>query len=128
MFKYHKHNNKTGTKAHLHKSLINFSPFDMRDTSYLEHLHKELKLRNAREGMVALRKDMIQANARSKYQNELDRLRGEVQRDNLPHNTKEHSIKQPKGLFFCINILTCLPNILIYGNYGIGNDKFLFKI
>lgn len=128
MFKYHKHNNKTGTKAHLHKFLIIFSPFDMRDTSYLEHLHKELKLRNAREGMVALRKDMIQANARSNYQNELDRLRGEVQRDNLPHNTKEHSIKQPKGLFFCINILTCLPNILIYGNYGIGNDKSLFKI
>ena len=59
MFKYHKHNNKTGTEAHLHKSLINFSPFDMRYTSYLEHLHKELKLRNATDGMVALRKDMI---------------------------------------------------------------------
>ena len=103
MFKYHKHNNKTGTKAHLHKSLMNFSPFDMRDNSYLEHLHHQLKLRNSRESMVALRKDMIQANARSNYQNELDRLTNEISRPNLPHPTKEHlehRIKQLKGLIF----------------------------
>ena len=56
MFKYHKKNKKTGTKAHLHKSLIDYSPFDMRDKSYLEHLHKELKLRNAREAMVSFEK------------------------------------------------------------------------
>ena len=33
-----------------------------------------------------------------------------------------------KKAYFFINILTCLPKILIYGNYGIGNDKSLFKI
>ena len=103
MFKYHKKNKKTGTKAHLHKSLIDYSPFDMRDTSYLEHLHKELKLRNARESMISLRKDMIESNKRSNYQNEIDRLTNELYRPNLPHSTKEHMqnrIDQLKKLKF----------------------------
>ena len=51
--------------------------------------------------MVALRKDMIQANARSKYQNELDRLRGEVQRDNLPPTTQKNTaLSNLKAYFF----------------------------
>ena len=33
---------------------------------------------------------MIESNKKSNYQNELDRLSGEIQRDNLPHNTLEH--------------------------------------
>ena len=103
MFKYHKKNKKTGTKAHLHKSLIDYSPFSLRDTSYLEHLHKELKLRNAREAMVSLRKDMIESNKRSNYQNEIDRLTNELYRPNLPYSTQEHMknrIDQLKKLKF----------------------------
>ena len=56
MMKFKKKNAKTGAKVHLHKSPLNYSPFDMRDTKYLEHLHNELKLRNSRESMVLLRK------------------------------------------------------------------------
>ena len=41
MMKYHKKNKKTGNRVHLQKQLMNFTPFDLRDTSYLEHLHKE---------------------------------------------------------------------------------------
>ena len=103
MFKYHKANKKTGMRNHLHTTMMNFSPFDLRDNSYLEHLSKELKLRKAREGALLLRKDMIESNKRSNYQNELDRLSGEIQRDNLPHNTVEHlndRIKQLKSLVF----------------------------
>ena len=103
MFKYHKANKKTGMRSHLHTTMMNFSPFDLRDNSYLEHLSKELKLRKAREASLLLRKDMIESNKRSNYQNELDRLSGEIQRDNLPHNTLEHlndRIKQLKNLVF----------------------------
>ena len=103
MFKYQKRNAKSRLRAHLHKSPLNFSPFDLRDNSYLEHLHKELKLRNSREAMLTLRKDMIQANKRSNYQNEMDRLSGEISRPNLPYATKEHledRIKQLKNLVF----------------------------
>ena len=78
MFKYHKKNKKTGNRAHLQKSLLNYSPFDLRDTSYLEHLHKELKLRNAREAMLSLRNDMIESNNRANYQNEKERLENQI--------------------------------------------------
>lgn len=103
MFKYHKRNMKTGTKVHLHKSQMNFTPFDMRDLSYLEHLHKELKLRNTREAMVSLRKDMIDSNKRANYQNEMDRITNELSRPNLPHASREHledRIKQMKKIVF----------------------------
>ena len=103
MFKYHKRNKKMGAKVHLQQQMMNFTPFDMRDLSYLEHLHKELKLRNTREGMVSLRKDMIESNKRSNYQNELDRITNELSRPNLPHATREHledKVKQMKNLVF----------------------------
>ena len=90
MFKYHKKNKNTGNRAHLQKSLLTYSPFDLRDTSYLEHLHKELKLRNAREAMLSLRNDMIESNNRANYQNEKERLENQIRRDNLPFPTKEH--------------------------------------
>ena len=91
MFKYHKHNKKQGTKVHtVGEVKSNFTPFDMRDTAYLEHLSKELKLRNARAGLLSLRNDMLQANKRANFQNEYDRIINELSRPNLLHNTKEH--------------------------------------
>ena len=46
----------------------------MADTKFLEHLHKEMKLRNAREGMQMLRKDMMEGNERANCQNVMDRI------------------------------------------------------
>ena len=91
MFKYHKHNKKQGTKVHIVGEVKpNFTPFDLRDTAYLEHLSKELKLRNARAGLLSLRNDMIQANKRANFQNEYDRITNELSRPSLPHNTVQH--------------------------------------
>ena len=75
MFKYHKRNAKTGAKVHLHNSPLNYNPFMLRDTSFLEHLHKELKLRNAKEAMLSLRKGMIEANNRANFQGEVDKIK-----------------------------------------------------
>ena len=104
MFKYHKHNKKQGTKVHtVGEVKSNFTPFDMRDTAYLEHLSKELKLRNARAGLLSLRNDMLQANKRANFQNEYDRIINELSRPNLPQNTKEHleeRIRQMKEMKF----------------------------
>ena len=69
--------------------MMNFNPF-MVDTRYLEHLHKEMKLRNAREGMLMLRKNMIEGNKRANYQNEMDRIQNELHRPNLSRPSKEH--------------------------------------
>ena len=46
----------------------------MRDNAYLEHLSKELNLRNARAGLLSLRNDMIQANKRANFQNVIESL------------------------------------------------------
>ena len=104
MYRFHKHNKKQGTKAHiLGETKTNFTPFHMRDTPYLEHLSKELKLRNARAGLLSLRNDMIQANKRANFQTEFDRITNELSRPNLPHNTKEHledRIRQMKAMKF----------------------------
>ena len=62
----------------------------MADTKYLEHLHKAMKLRNAREAMLMFRKDMIEGNKRANYQNELDRVQNELYRPNLSRPSKEH--------------------------------------
>ena len=104
MFKYHKHNKKQGTKVHIVGEVkSNFTPFDLRDTAYLEHLSKELKLRNARAGLLSLRNDMLQANKRANFQNEYDRITNELSRPNLPHNTVQHleeRIRQMKAMKF----------------------------
>ena len=73
MFKYHKKNAKAGNKVHLHKSPLNYNPFMLRDNSFLEHLHHQLKLRNSREALVSLRKDMIECNNRANFQGKLIR-------------------------------------------------------
>ena len=79
MFKYHKHSKKQGTKGHIVGEVkTNFTPFDLRDTAYLEHLSKDLKLRNARAGLLSLRNDMLQANKRANFQNEFDRITNEL--------------------------------------------------
>ena len=96
MFKYKKVNAKTGSKVHLHKSPLNYSPFDIRDTSYLEHLHKELKLRSSREAMTLLRKDMIESNNRANFQGEVDKIK-KIERPNLPYATKEHLEQRLQG-------------------------------
>ena len=85
MYHHKKKTNAKGHRSHLHTTMMNFTPF-MADTRYLEH---QLKLRNAREGMLQLRKDMFEGNNRANYQNELDRVKNELYRPNLSR-PKEH--------------------------------------
>jgi len=75
-----------------------FSPFEMRDTRYLEHLRDNMKLRETQEGSLLFRKKLLESNKRANYQLELDRLMGEIHRPNLPHPTKEHMKKRIKEL------------------------------
>ena len=98
MFGYKKNNNnKKNNRSNLHTTMMNFTPF-MADTRYLEHLHKEMKLRNAREGMLMLRKNMIEGNKRANYQNEMDRLQGEMYRPRLAYSSREHLEERYKQL------------------------------
>ena len=90
--------------------MMNFTPF-MADTRYLEHLHKEMKLRNAREGMLMMRKNMIEGNKRANYQNEMDRVKNELYRPNLSQPSKELGLEVTKGVvFWAMGCIACVVN------------------
>ena len=78
--------NSTATKQ--------YSPFQMTDTRYLEHLREHQKLREAYEGSILKRNELLESNKRKNYQNELDRLMNELHRPNLPHSSVEHMDKR----------------------------------
>ena len=80
----------TGTKQ--------YSPFQMTDTRYLEHLREHQKLREAYEGSVLKRNELLESNKRKNYQLELDRLMNELHRPNLPHSSIEHMKKHIEEL------------------------------
>ena len=99
MYRHHKKNAKKNEgKIFLQSSQIRYSPFDMKDTIYFEHLHEQMKLRNSQEASVALRKHIQEGHARANYQDELDRLTMELHRPNLPHSTLEHLQKRIEEL------------------------------
>jgi len=57
----------------------------------------------AREKLISVRNNIIEANKRVNYRNQIDRMNNEIQRDNLAHNTLEHlqhQINQFKNLSF----------------------------
>ena len=53
-----------------------------------------MKLREAQEGSILKRNELLQSNKRQNYQLEMDRLMNELHRPNLPHSTKEHMEKR----------------------------------
>ena len=48
---------KTTTKDSIFTHHQNFSPFDMMDTRYLDHLHHQAKIRNSRDTLLMKLKD-----------------------------------------------------------------------
>ena len=75
-----------------------YSPFEMQDTRYLEHLREHAKLRETFQGSLLKRNELLESNKRKNYQMELDRLMNEIHRPNLPHSTKEHMEKRIEEL------------------------------
>ena len=57
-----------------------------------------MKLREAHEGSLLRRNELLQSNKRANYQLEIDRLMNELHRPNLPHATKEHMEKRIEEL------------------------------
>ena len=75
-----------------------YSPFQMQDIRYSEHLREHQKLREAYEGSVLKRNELLESNKRKNYQNELDRLMNELHRPNLPHSSIPHMKKRIEEL------------------------------
>ena len=77
--------------------------FKHQDTRYMKYLKNKLDEMDTREKLISFRNDIIEANKRVNYRNQIDRMNNEIQRDNLNHNTLEHlqhQINQFKNLTF----------------------------
>lgn len=77
--------------------------FKNQDTRYIAWLKNQLEARETRDKSISFRNDIIEANKRANYRNQIDRIHNEIQRDNLPHNSLEHlqhQINQFKNLSF----------------------------
>ena len=61
--------------------------FKHQDTRYLAWLKKQLDEKETREKLISYQNDIRQANERVNYRNQVDRMMGDIQRDNLNHNT-----------------------------------------
>ena len=93
-----KKQNQKPKRAHLHTSPKNFSPFDMMDTRYLDHLHHQAKIRNSRDTLLMKLKDYKESIARANYRNEKERLENELDRPNILDSSKEHMKKRIEQL------------------------------
>ena len=73
------------------------------DTAYIKWLKQKLDERETRDKLLSYRNDIIEANKRVNYRNQIDRINNEIQRDNLNHNSLEHlqhQINQFRNLSF----------------------------
>ena len=64
--------------------------FKHQDTAYIKWLKDQLDRNETREKLISYQNDIRQANERVNYRNQVDRMMGDIQRDNLNHNTLEH--------------------------------------
>ena len=73
------------------------------DTRYMAWLKKQLDEKETRDKLISIRNDIVEANKRVNYRNQLDRINNGIQRDNLNHNSLEHlqhQINQFRNLNF----------------------------
>ena len=95
--KYRKQMNKPDGKA------SGTGIFKHQDTRYMKYLKQQLDKRETMDKLLSYRNDIIEANKRVNYRNQIDRMNNERQRDNLNHNSLEHlqhQINQFKNLCF----------------------------
>lgn len=86
------------------------------DTRHLKCLKDELDRRETKDKLISVRHDIIEANKRVNYRNQIDRPHNEIQRNNLPHNSLEHfnhQINQFKKCIILHKIILYLNNIIM---------------
>ena len=69
----------------------------------MKYLKEQLDRRETMDKLISYRNDIVEANKRVNYRNQIDRMDNEIQRDNLNHNSLEHlqhQINQFKNLKF----------------------------
>ena len=86
-----------------HSTGNNYGIFKHYDSRYMKYLKDQLDRRETMDKLVSFRNDIIEANKRVNYRNQIERMENDIQRDNLNHNSLEHlqhQINQFKNLKF----------------------------
>jgi len=81
----------------------NYGIFKHHDSRYMKYLKDQLDKRETMDKLISFRNDIIEANKRVNYRNQIERMENDIQRDNLAHNSLEHlqhQINQFKNLKF----------------------------
>ena len=81
----------------------NYGIFKHHDSRYMKYLKDQLNKRETMDKLISFRNDIIEANKRVNYRNQIERMENDIQRDNLAHNSLEHlqhQINQFKNLKF----------------------------
>ena len=68
----------------------NYGIFKHYDSRYMKYLKDQLDRRETMDKLVSYRNDIIEANKRVNYRNQIERMENDIQRDNLNHNSLEH--------------------------------------
>ena len=102
---YRKKQTTTTWKKQMNKpaSGNNYGIFKHQDTRYIKYLKDQLDKRETKDKLISIRNDIIEANKRVNYRNQINRMKNEMQRDNLNHNSLEHlqhQINQFRNLSF----------------------------
>ena len=102
---YRKKQTTTTWKKQMNKpaSENNYGIFKHQDTRYIKYLKDQLDKRETKDKLISIRNDIIEANKRVNYRNQINRMNNEIQRDNLNHNSLEHlqhQINQFRNLSF----------------------------
>ena len=102
---YRKKQTTTNWKKQMNKpaSGNNYGIFKHQDTRYIKYLKDQLDERETKDILISIRNDIIEANKRVNYRNQINRMKNEIQRDNLNHNSLEHlqhQINQFRNLSF----------------------------
>ena len=102
---YRKKQTTTTWKKQMNKpaSGNNYGIFKHQDTRYIKYLKDQLDKRETKDKLISIRNDIIEANKRVNYRNQINRMKNEIQRDNLNHNSLEHlqhQINQFRNLSF----------------------------
>ena len=65
----------------------NYGIFKHQDSRYMKWLKQKLDERETRDKLISFRNDIIEANKRVSYRNQIERMENEMQRDNLNQNS-----------------------------------------
>jgi len=116
---YHKmkNNKKKNNRSNLHTTIKNFTPF-MADTKYLEHLHKEMKLRSECYSWDTIYHTWIVWECRNMFVfQEFLNLFGEnlliICNFNSPRETAMFQASKPSKLNWCSTVMLDSPDIVL---------------